>query len=107
MIFKFRYLQHQIKIILVNSDILSQDHVGIMHIIHIFIAMTTFAGSRLYCNLPQSFQQNFIQIFLDGKMVSRYEINRLVSVSTFLKRSELKSHCHLVWSRIETMKYNN
>lgn len=71
--------------------------------------MTNFPGSRLYCSLPQSFQQNFIQIFLDGKMVSRYKINRLVSVSTFLKnlKKEMKSHCHLVWPRIKTMKYNN
>lgn len=48
----FRHLQYQIKTVLVKSNILAQDHNGIMHIIHTCTAVTPFAGFRLHHRLP-------------------------------------------------------
>lgn len=48
----FRYLQYQIKTVLVKSNILAQDHNGIMHIIHTCTVLTPFAGFRLHHRLP-------------------------------------------------------
>lgn len=100
------------KIVLVTSNILeSRPWKYNAYHSHIY-SHDLFGGSRLYFSLPQFFQQNFLQVFLDGKMVSRYKINWLVSVLTFsffffkLKRWG-ERHCHLIWVRIKTMKYNN
>lgn len=52
------YLQDQIKTTLVNLNILSQDHKGIRHIIHIFTAVMSLPAPDSvadFLNLPLKF----------------------------------------------------